>query len=118
MSWSARTQDGGCRSDDVIIHAPSPSVTDRVEERRSSSTRLKYRGSSPSSAGIVLVSASVLVSFFAISVEEEKTLVQLVVAFEPAVEVVNSLVPLLAEETVELSGVVLVRHRDFGRMEV
>ena len=71
-----------------------------MEERRSSSTRLKYRGSSPSSAGIVLVSASVLVSSFAISVEE--TLVKLVVALEPVVEVVNSLVSLLAEEAVKL----------------
>ena len=100
MRWAAGSQDGGCQSDDVIIHAPSPSVTDRMEERRSSSTRLKYRGSSPSFAGTVLVSASVLVNSFAISMEE--TLVKLVVALEPVVEVVNSLVSLLAEEAVKL----------------
>ena len=117
MSWSARTQDGGCQSDDVIIHAPSPSVTDRVEERRSSSTRSKYRGSFPSSAGIVLVSALVLVNSFAKSVEE--TLVELVVALELVVEVVDSLVSLLAEKAVELSGLVLVRYRrDLVHMEV
>ena len=101
MSWAAGSQDGGCQSDDVIIHAPSPSVTDRVEERRSSSTRLKYRGSSPSSAGIVLVSALVLVGSFEPSVEE--TLVVLVLALELVVEVVNSLVSPLAEKVVELS---------------
>ena len=116
MRWAAGSQDGGCQGEDVIIHAPSPSVTDRMEERRSSSTRLKYRGSSPSSAGIVLVSASALVNSFAISVEE--ILVKLVVALEPAVEVVNPLVSLLAEEVVELSKVVLVRHRDLVHMEM
>ena len=40
------------------------------------------------------------------------------VALELVVEVVNSLVSLLAEEAVELSVVVLVRHRDLVRMEV
>ena len=100
MSWSADSQDGGCQSDDVIMHAPSPSVTDRVEERRSLSTRLKYCGSFLSSSEIVLLSASALVNSFAISVEE--TLVKLVVALDSVVEVVNSLVSLLGEEAVKL----------------
>ena len=60
-----------------------------MEERRSSS------------AGIVLVSALVLVGSFEPSVEE--TLVVLVLALELVVEVVNSLVSPLAEKVVELS---------------
>ena len=40
------------------------------------------------------------------------------VVLELVVEVVNSLVSLLAEEAVELSEAVLVRHKGLVRMEV